>query len=167
MSLNTTDTETMITRCKQHVGRKWPHWSEDDRNDIVQEAMVRLCQKTGYVDDPGSPTALACGYCDKVQMEMYRARTRERTWVSLTDVDESSRDFRALQSAAQYEPVDRIAVDGLLNALPDRWRAVVSMKADGFTTREIGQSMGVTQNAVQQTIQRVRRHAARHMPAAD
>jgi RNA polymerase sigma factor (sigma-70 family) len=160
-------TETMMTRCKQHVRRKWSHWSEDDRNDIVQEAMVRLYEKTRYVGDPEYLTGLACGYADMVQLEFYRSQKRKSAWGSLTDVGDIPRDFCAPLSLAQYEPsLDRIVIDGLLNVLPDRWQTVAAMKADGFTNREIGLSMGITPNAVQQIIQRIRRHACCHMLAA-
>ena len=130
----------------------------DDADDVAQTVLLRAWRSIEHLEEP-TPGRL-CSWLDTIArneaIDLARRRRRRPT-VALDDAVADEHD-------AQDETEMRIILDGALEAirsLPPALRdALVMSVADGLSTHEIGDRLGLTPEAVRQRIRRARKALA-------
>ncbi len=123
--------------------------SPEDANDIVQEALTRLYQRWGELEDPGP-------YLNRTVLNLCRdhgrrAVTRRRLLVRLREPGVVSPGHEVL--------------DDLLDGLPCRQRAAVVLRFwGGLSTTEIAEQLGCAPGSVGTWISRATRRMRKALP---
>lgn len=153
--------DDLMTRYKQYLKRTWARLTDDDCDDILSEVTVRIYRRyRPSVNLATLDQRVVWRFVANVQCEHYRAHRHYENESSLGVSDQQRLEAAIGAPGVEEVVVDRLSIEELLAQMPLRWRKVIEMKADGFTTRAIGEEMGISQCAVQAMVQRVRATAA-------
>lgn len=125
--------------------------SEEDAEDCVHEAMLRVAQFDGL--DPERAGALLTSVTVRMAMDMHRARARARRHLP-----------RLVSVAAQHQAPDEALLDSdearwlaaQVERLPDRERDVLLERAAGYSVGESAARLSLSYKAVESAFTRAR-----------
>jgi RNA polymerase sigma factor (sigma-70 family) len=125
--------------------------SEEDAEDCVQEAMLRVAQFDRL--DPARTVALLTSVVARLAVDMHRRRSREQRYQP-----------RLAEAPEQQAPPDEAVLDAgeaqwlasQLPLLPERERAVFTQRAAGYTASETAARLGLTYKSVESAFTRAR-----------
>src|SRR5262249_22739310 len=121
-------------------------------DDLAQEAFVRLYRRGEL---PESPRAwLATVALNLLRNERSRVGRRRRLLAATerSEADPAPSPPLVLEAAETRDRV-RLALDGL----PDRERAMLLLRAEGYGYREIGEALGIAETSVGTLLARAKR----------
>jgi RNA polymerase sigma-70 factor (ECF subfamily) len=131
--------------------------TEADIDDLLQEAYCRLAalRSVDHIDNPA-------GYFLRVVKNAWRDSLRRSKVVPLDSLTENAALFvrdetNGIEAAAiAKEELGRI--DAVLATLPERCRAIfIAKRVEGLSQREIAARLGVSENVVENDIQKALR----------
>lgn len=131
--------------------------AENDIDDLVQDAYCRLAalKSVDHIDRPGA-------YFMQIVKNAWRDSLRRARVIRLEDFTESGAPF--VEDAAMGVEATAIAreqlglIEALLDALPDRCRTIFTWKRmEGMPQREIAKRLGVSENVVENDVQKALR----------
>jgi RNA polymerase sigma-70 factor (ECF subfamily) len=131
-----------------------------EAEDVAQEAMLRLWK---IAPDWRPGEAKVSTWLHRVAANLCIDLLRKRRRLSAEEAPETADDAPSAQ--ARLEQADRAAaLREALDALPDRQRAAVTMRHfSGLSNPEIGESLGVSVEAVESLLARGRRALAQRL----
>ena len=125
--------------------------SEEDAEDVVQEAMLRVAEYDKL--DPARVGALLTSVTTRLAIDLYRARVRAQRYQS-----------RLVHVPEQEAPPDEAALDAgealwlaaQLQKLPEREREVFRERVAGYTVGEAASRLGLSYKSVESAFTRAR-----------
>jgi len=124
--------------------------SLSDAEDVVQDVFAALPEGLGSFEGKSSLGT----WLHRVAVRAAMMRLREERFIDAVAAEMAAR--RTLGDITR--PVDRVALERALNAIPDEYRIVIWLKVvDGWSHAEIGEALGLSQNTSYQRLHRARR----------
>jgi RNA polymerase sigma-70 factor (ECF subfamily) len=138
--------------------------SRFDSIDFLQSVWGRFFQQvrtgpTDIEDEPNLVAFLAWAARNKVIDEYRRASSRKqdvRREESLWDRDDRPRDLEATTDTPSQVAQARETLERLRRLVPEGHRRVLELKAEGFSCREIGRRLGISERTAQRVIEGLR-----------
>ena len=131
--------------------------SEADIDDVIQDAYCRLTtlKSVDHIDRPGA-------YFMGIVKNAWRDRLRRSQVVRLESYTENSalcvEDNANGVEAAAIAREELAQIDGVLATLPERCRTIFTLKRiEGMSQREIAERLGVSENVVENDVQKALR----------
>jgi RNA polymerase sigma factor (sigma-70 family) len=140
--------------------------AESDIDDLIQDAYCRLATLTSvdHIDRPGA-------YFMQIVKNAWRDGLRRARVVRFEDFTENTTPF--VEDDATGVEATVIAreqlglIEALLEALPERCRTIFTWKRmDGISQREIARRLGVSENVVENDVQKALRTIQRALRGA-
>lgn len=154
--------EEVAERARSLATRLYGRWSEQDRDDLVQDVLVRYVRTFGEHDAPENLSAWLTTVIRNTARNLHAQN--ERRLEDPQAVDDPVGAFAAAVSPsfASLVPVQEELLRSVLGLLDDeRTRAVLRMKyVDNLTSRRIADELGLSPNAVDQIASRGKRRLA-------
>jgi RNA polymerase sigma-70 factor (ECF subfamily) len=131
--------------------------AESDIDDLIQDAYCRLAtlKSVDHIDRPGA-------YFMQIVKNAWRDSLRRARVVRLENFTESAAPF--VEDSAAGVEATAIAreqlglIEALLEALPERCRTIFTWKrVEGMPQREIARRLGVSENVVENDVQKALR----------
>lgn len=141
--------------------------AESDIDDLIQDAYCRLAtlRSVDHIDRPGA-------YFMQIVKNAWRDSLRRARVVRLEDFTESAPSF--VEDAATGVEAAVIAreqlglIEALLEALPERCRTIFTWKRmEGIPQREIAKRLGVSENVVENDVQKALRTIQRALRGSE
>lgn len=131
--------------------------SEADIDDVIQDAYCRLAtlKSVDHIDRPAA-------YFMQIVKNAWRDRLRRSQLVRLESYTENAalcvEDGAMGVEAAAIAREELARIDGVLASLPERCRTIFTLKrVEGMSQREIAQRVSVSENVVENDIQKALR----------
>jgi RNA polymerase sigma-70 factor (ECF subfamily) len=124
--------------------------SLSDAEDVVQDVFAALPERLASFAGRASLGT----WLHRVAVRAAMMRLREERFIETVPLEMAAR----LPFAKIARPVDRVALERALNAIPDEYRIVIWLKVvEGWSHAEIGEALGFSQNTSYQRLYRARR----------
>jgi RNA polymerase sigma-70 factor (ECF subfamily) len=140
--------------------------AESDIDDLIQDAYCRLATLTSvdHIDRPGA-------YFMQIVKNAWRDGLRRARVVRFEDFTENTTPFVEDDTTGIEATViarEQLGlIDALLEALPERCRTIFTWKRmDGISQREIARRLGVSENVVENDVQKALRTIQRALRGA-
>jgi RNA polymerase sigma-70 factor (ECF subfamily) len=141
--------------------------SEADAEDLVQETYIRALRFRDQFTPGTNLKAWLFRILTNTFINSYRKRSRQPQTAELDDVDEFSLYQRMTEDSAGTNPSDpeREFLDGIVSsevkdalaALPEKFRTTVLLDVEGFSYKEIAETIGVPIGTVMSRLHRGRK----------
>jgi RNA polymerase sigma factor (sigma-70 family) len=137
--------------------------SDADADDLIQDGYCRLAalESVDHIDRPGA-------YFMQLVKNLWRDQLRRARIIHFEAITESAHLFveaeeLGVEAAAAAREQVRL-VERLLAALPERCRTIFTLKRiDGLSQREIARRLGVSENIVENDVQKALRTIQRSL----
>lgn len=127
--------------------------NSSDAEDVVHQAFLKVIEILDKIIQPKCPQtrSLVVIITERKAIDLYRARKRK----PVLSIDDAYGDVPV--SSAIDTLGERSAVAAAIAMLPERYRSLILLKYDnGFSEREIGQMLSMTEANVKKTVQRAK-----------
>jgi RNA polymerase sigma factor (sigma-70 family) len=124
--------------------------SLSDAEDVVQDVFAALPERLASFEGRASLGT----WLHRVAVRAAMMRLRNERFLETVPLELAARR----RFAEVTRPLDRVALERALNSIPDEYRTVIWLKVvEGWSHAEIGETLGITENASYQRLHRARR----------
>ncbi|MFA7237579.1 MAG: RNA polymerase sigma factor [Phycisphaeraceae bacterium] len=145
----------LVTRHQQAARRLAYRWlgSWDDAEDVAQDAFVRVLNAAGRYQPTANFTTWLYRIVVNLCMDQKRKRGRRGAVALMPGMDAADAAGGAADALAQREQAERVRQ--AIGSLPERQRmAVILLRYEGLTYRQIAEAMETTETAVDSLLSR-------------
>ena len=122
-------------------------------DDLIQDGLIHVWRLTETYDDTkGAKFSSYVTQILGVRMHNFYQRAHNKPWLDMAMIMPSEAQLRQEPNA-----FSRVELKQLLSVKGGRYADVLSMRAQGYNDREIGDSLGVSYQAIGQKIKRALR----------
>ncbi len=124
--------------------------SMSDAEDVVQDVFVALPERLASFEGRASLAT----WLHRVAVRAAMIRLRRERFLDTVPLELAARTM----PGERARPVDRVDLERALHRIPDEYRVVIWLKVvEGWTHAEIGEALGIAENASYQRMHRARR----------
>ena len=127
---------------------------QQDSEDVVHEAFLKIIKIIGRIDDPKCPKTknLTVLIVERTAIDLWRRRKR----LPVTFMDEAELDLFSVKNIQHAEKQSALAQ--AMASLPARYRELILLRYDnGFSEAEVAQILSMSPANVHKTIQRAKK----------
>ncbi|MBO5334164.1 MAG: sigma-70 family RNA polymerase sigma factor [Clostridia bacterium] len=122
--------------------------NQDDAEDLAQQTFLKLITYISCIDKIHSPKSLVFTVAKSVLSDYYRNKKTIEIAISFDELCDYTDN---------YDFTDEIESTDFLNKLTKREHQIVDLKVQGYTSKEIGEKLGVSGSTVRTYLENIRK----------
>ena len=122
--------------------------NQDDAEDLAQQTFLKLITYMSCIDKIRSPKSLVFTVAKSVLSDYYRNKKTIEIAISFDELCDYTDN---------YDFTDEIESTDFLNKLTKREHQIVDLKVQGYTSKEIGEKLGVSGSTVRTYLENIRK----------
>ena len=122
--------------------------NQDDAEDLAQQTFLKLITYISCIDKIRSPKSLVFTVAKSVLSDYYRNKKTIEIAISFDELCDYTDN---------YDFTDEIESTDFLNKLTKREQQIVDLKVQGYTSKEIGEKLGVSGSTVRTYLENIRK----------
>ncbi len=122
--------------------------NQDDAEDLAQQTFLKLITYISCIDKIRSPKSLVFTVAKSVLSDYYRNKKTIEIAISFDELCDYTDN---------YDFTDEIESTDFLNKLTKREHQIVDLKVQGYTSKEIGEKLGVSGSTVRTYLENIRK----------